>query len=117
MSMVEVKAIHIEGGRMVQLLDASLNRVGAEVIQDFLNNGEPATAKGSVTLRINIAKHPDYEDQYHLDYSISKSFPNVKGKPSLADGSTGVLQANQRGTDRQSPKQESFIDEPQYSNE
>jgi hypothetical protein len=112
MSMVDVKAVHIENGQMIKLLDASLNRVGQEVIQEYWNNDDASVAKGKVVLEIEIAKHPDYEDQYHLGYQIKKSFPVLKGKPSLADGSSGSLQANHRGTDGKNPNQESFLNEP-----
>lgn len=114
MSVVDVKVIHIEGGRMIQLFDAALNRVGQEVIQEYWNNGDASVAKGKVVCEVEIAKHPDYENQYHLAYQIKKSFPVLKGKPSLADGSSGTLQANHRGTDAKDPMQESLLDEPKY---
>jgi hypothetical protein len=117
MPRVQVKLIHIEGGRAVDMIDASIARVGREIIQNYNDNGDATTAKGSVTFKVDVGKHPDYDDTYEVNYTIAESYPKIKGKPSLADGDDGVLMANQRGTDRQSPKQESILDEPEFQKE
>lgn len=117
MPKVQVKCHHIEGGRMLDMLDASLLRVGREVIQNFQNSGDAAAAKGKVTLSIEVCKHPEYEDEYDVTYGIAESYPKIKGSHSLASGENGVLMANHRGTDRHNPNQESFLEEPKREGE
>lgn len=114
MSIIDMRAHHIEGGRMMQMLDNLIAKVGREVIQAY-NDGAVKQPSGKVAVQITIEKDPEIIDDYRITYQMGYSLKKVTGAARCV-GNKGILQCNHRGADHENPMQESLLDQIEEEN-
>ena len=67
--------------QLIETVDAALRRVGDNVLGSYNDHGDPAIARGSVTLKIDIAKHPDYDEWYAIKFAVKEANPQQPASP------------------------------------
>ena len=111
MPLTKLESQHISAGRMLDVLNAEIQKVGAEVIQNYNNHGDIATAKGKVTLIIDIQKDPKYNaEHFNISWKTATKLPETPGDLSLVTAKDGSLHTQASGADHSNPKQESLLE-------
>ena len=108
MAMEILCAANIE--QLTETLDAALRRVGDEIVKSYNEHGDAEIAKGSVTLKIDIGKHKDYDDWYKIQFSVKEANPQRPASSiRLACVEKGKLAVQVMGRAGENPRQETIF--------
>jgi len=112
--MVNLRAENIRGGEMLRRLNEHIMEAAQSVVRNYLlygtENGH--TPKAEVTLKITITKSKMYSnaEYFDVDADMHHTAPRAPKIKSLAMENDGKLVVDQRGSDMEDPRQQSFIE-------
>jgi len=105
--MSEFKAIDlsdIDGGNIGLNLEQAINEVRQKVTDSWDEHADLSLAKGSVTLKVDISKHPEHEGYLKVDYQINLTLPKrPRGALTLVNSTGETFGINSGGV--KNPKQ------------